>query len=168
MSEQKKYILTEEQATRKLQRMAYEIVEENLDDNTDHIILAGIKEHGLVIAKTLQQMLSKIFKGTIEVVEVELDKRNPREIKWSNNQDYTGKAIILTDDVANSGKTMLYALKPLLNFHPRKIQTLALIERLHKKFPVHTDYVGLSISTTLQEHIFVEVEGDRITGAYLV
>jgi pyrimidine operon attenuation protein / uracil phosphoribosyltransferase len=32
---------------------------------------------------------------------------------------------------------------------------------------VHPDYVGLSISTTMQEHIYVEVDGDTVTGAYL-
>ncbi len=51
--------------------------------------------------------------------------------------------------------------------HPRKIQTLALVERTHKAFPVNLDYVGLSVATTLQEHIYVEVDGEVVTGAYL-
>ena len=62
---------------------------------------------------------------------------------------------------------MMYAFKPLLEIHPRKVQTLVLVERSHKLFPVQTDYAGLSITTTLQEHIIVESEGEEITGAWL-
>jgi pyrimidine operon attenuation protein / uracil phosphoribosyltransferase len=62
---------------------------------------------------------------------------------------------------------MFYALKPFLHSSPKKIQTLALVERSHKQFPIQTDYTGLSIATTLQEHISVETEGERITGAWL-
>ncbi|MET0243089.1 MAG: phosphoribosyltransferase family protein [Flavitalea sp.] len=77
------------------------------------------------------------------------------------------KVIILVDDVANSGKTLLYALKPFLEFHPKKIQIVVLVGRTHKSFPIQPDYVGLSLSTTFQEHIFVEVNGERVTGAWM-
>ena len=75
--------------------------------------------------------------------------------------------IIIIDDVTNSGKTLLYALKPFLEYYPRKIQTLVLVERSHKTYPIHPDYVGLSLATTLQDHIYVEVKDNEITGAYL-
>ena len=52
-------------------------------------------------------------------------------------------------------------------FHPKKIQTLVLVERTHKAFPVKTDYVGVSLATTLQDHIFVEVKQGKLVGAYL-
>ena len=74
---------------------------------------------------------------------------------------------MLVDDVANSGRTLLYDLKPFLQTYPKKIQTLVLVERSHKLFPVQTDFVGLSISTTIQEHIIVETNGDEIAGAWL-
>ena len=76
--------------------------------------------------------------------------------------------IILIDDVTNSGKTLLYALKPLLDAHPKTIQTLVLVERMHKLFPVKPDFVGLSISTTVEEHIQVETINGEIIGAYVV
>ncbi len=76
--------------------------------------------------------------------------------------------IIVVDDVSNSGKTLLYALKPFINSHPKKIQILVLVERTHTSFPVRPDYVGLSIATTIQEHIFVEVNGEEVAGAYLI
>jgi pyrimidine operon attenuation protein/uracil phosphoribosyltransferase len=74
---------------------------------------------------------------------------------------------LLVDDVASSGKTMLYALKPFLQFHPKKIETLVLVERTHKQFPVHVDYVGMPVATTLEEHILVEVVDGVIVGAYM-
>ena len=76
--------------------------------------------------------------------------------------------VIVADDVVNAGKTLLYALKPILQFSPKKIQTLVLVERTHKAFPVTSDYVGLSIATTLEEHIIVEVEDNEINGAYMI
>jgi pyrimidine operon attenuation protein/uracil phosphoribosyltransferase len=120
-----------------------------------------------VVAKVIQQMLSEISSIKTELITVTLDKKEPTEVSLSKSIDFNGKVIILIDDVSNSGKTLLYALKPFIEFHPKKIQTLVLVERTHTSFPVRPDYVGLSIATTLQEHIFVEVKKDEILGAYL-
>jgi pyrimidine operon attenuation protein/uracil phosphoribosyltransferase len=161
----KNFILTAGLAEKKLQRMAYEIAERNVGE--PRLILAGIKDNGVVIANQLRIMLGQIFKGSIEVIEIGLEKRNPNEIILSEEKKLDHAVVILVDDVANSGKTMAYSLKPFLNHHPKKIQTLALVDRAHKDFPVHTDYVGLSLATTLQEHIFVEVEAGKVSGAWL-
>ncbi|MBV4356122.1 phosphoribosyltransferase family protein [Pinibacter aurantiacus] len=166
MSEQKNYILNKQIATKKLERMAYEIAEQNVGEK--RLILAGIKDNGVAMAYFLKKLLQSIFSGVIDVIELNLDKRNPGEIEISSAENFDDAVIIVVDDVANSGKTMLYALKPFLQFHPKKIQTLALVERTHKVYPVNTDYVGVSLATTLQEHIFVEVEEGEVTGAYLV
>jgi len=166
MNEQKNYILNKQIATKKLERMAYEIAEQNVGEK--RLILAGIKDNGVAMAYFLKKLLQSIFSGVIDVIELNLDKRNPGEIEISSTENFDDAVIIVVDDVANSGKTMLYALKPFLKYHPKKIQTLALVERTHKVYPVNTDYVGVSLATTLQEHIFVEVEGGEVTGAYLV
>jgi pyrimidine operon attenuation protein/uracil phosphoribosyltransferase len=161
----KNYVLDQETVAKKLQRIAYEIVENNLDEQ--EIILAGIRDNGSVIARNIQQLLKPISSIKTEIIDISLDKRSPGEITLSKSQDFTGKVIVVVDDVANSGKTMLYAMKPFLAFHPKKIQTLALVDRMHKTYPVKTDYIGLSLATTLQEHIYVEVAGEVVTGAYL-
>jgi pyrimidine operon attenuation protein / uracil phosphoribosyltransferase len=161
----KNYILDEGTAARKLQRMAFEILENNLDEQ--EIILAGIRDSGSVIARNIQQLLQQIGGMKTEIIDISLDKKDPGEIQLSKNMDFTNKVIVVIDDVANSGKTMLYAMKPFLVFQPKKIQTLALVERTHKKYPVKTDYVGLSVATTLQEHIYVDVEASVIKGAYM-
>jgi pyrimidine operon attenuation protein/uracil phosphoribosyltransferase len=161
----KNYILDKILAKKKLQRMALEMAERNTD--ADYIILAGIVDNGVILANILKPMLALTFDGKIEVMEISLDKKNPQSVKLGANLDFNKAVIILVDDVAMSGKTLTYALKPFLEFHPQKIQTLVLVERTHKTFPVSADYVGFSVATTIQEHIFVEVENGEVTGAYL-
>ncbi len=146
--------------------MAYEMAEE-LGGTDMPVILAGIKDNGVVMANILAIQLKKIAAIDTEIIEITLDKRHPGEISLSKSMDFNDRIIVLVDDVTNSGKTLLYALKPFLASHPAKIQILALVERTHKAFPVKADYVGISIATTLQEHIYVEVEGDAIMGAYM-
>ena len=165
MAGNKNYILDQQVTEKKLRRMALEIIENNLDET--ELILVGIRENGTVVARTIQRMIAEIADIKTELISISLDKRLPKVITLSQTFDFNNKVIIIIDDVANSGKTLLYALKPFLDFHPKKIQSLVLVERSHNSFPVHSDYVGLSIATTLQEHIHVEVDGDKIMGAYL-
>ncbi len=166
MPTERKYILDETAAAVKMERMAYEIAEQLVGEEGE-LILAGIRDNGVVMAHTLAKLLEKICGRPSRILEISLDKRHPGAITLNERPSFDNALIILIDDVVNSGKTLLYALKPFLEDHPRRIQVLTLVERTHKAFPVNADYVGVSIATTLQEHIFVEVEGDRITGAYL-
>jgi pyrimidine operon attenuation protein / uracil phosphoribosyltransferase len=163
MTAEKKYILNKEVAAKKMRRMAYEILENNLEEK--EIVLAGIRGSGSVVAHNIEKILKEISSFQIETITVSLDKKQPEEISLSKTIDFTGKVIIVIDDVSNSGKTMLYALKPFINYHPKKIQTLVLVERSHNSFPVRPDYVGLILATTMQEHIYVEVAGDEVLGA---
>ena len=165
MGTEKKYILSKEVVEKKLRRMAYEILENNIDEK--EIILAGIRESGSVVARVIQKMLGEISSIKTEFITITLDKKEPTDVSLSTSFDFNEKVIIVIDDVCNSGKTLLYALKPFIAFHPKKIQILVLVERTHTSFPVRPDYVGLSIATTIQEHIFVEVKGEEVTGAYL-
>ncbi|MDP4284415.1 MAG: phosphoribosyltransferase family protein [Bacteroidota bacterium] len=157
------FIMSKEIAYRKIQRIAYEITEHNI--NEKQIIIAGIKKNGLIIANILHGFLKEIFKGEIIVIGINLNKKDPKNASVSDEIDFENKIVIITDDVVNSGRTLLYALKPFLDFYPKKIQTLVLVERSHKEFPVTPDYVGLSISTALSEKIIVETEGGEILGA---
>jgi pyrimidine operon attenuation protein / uracil phosphoribosyltransferase len=161
----KNYILSPEIAAKKLRRMAFEILENN--DGESGFILAGIRESGTAIAQRIQELLKEIAGINVELITVSLDKKNPKEVTISKNLDFQNHVIILIDDVSNSGKTLLYAIKPFLDLNPKKIQTLVLVERRHNAFPVKPDYVGLSVATTLQEHIYVEVEKGRVMGAWL-
>lgn len=158
-------ILDQPTAARKLQRIALEIAERNHDQQD--LLLIGIKENGIHIAQILAGYLKENFTGNIEIASLSMNKKKPEQVILNTSTDLNNKNILLIDDVANSGSTMLYALKPLLDFHPAKIETVALVERTYKKFPIHIDYVGMSVATTREENIVVMVEEGMVTGATL-
>lgn len=165
MTTDKKYILTKEIADKKLRRMALEICERNQSEN--ELVLIGIKGSGMVVAEKISHYIKNTFHGAITVHCLHIDKKEPGPVKIEPVIDCNNKVVVLADDVANSGKTMLYALKPFLDAYPKKIQTLVLVERTHKSFPIDIDYTGLSVSTGLYEHIYVEVDGGEIQGAWM-
>jgi pyrimidine operon attenuation protein/uracil phosphoribosyltransferase len=158
-------VLNQEAIRRKMKRMALQIAEENSDET--ELVIAGITGNGIRVAKNLIENLEKLASFKTRFVQVTLNKKDPLEVAIEPAIDVTDKVVILVDDVSNTGRTLLYALKPFLATQPKKIQTLVLVERSHKLFPVQNDYAGLSIATTLQEHITVETEGETITGAWL-
>lgn len=163
----KNQILTKEVAERKMQRIALEIAAQLYNENSPLIII-GIAGSGMVIADKIFILLKPLLQLPVQIVTCTLNKKNTDVISYSEDIDFNNKNVLLVDDVTNSGRTLLYALKPLLDYHPRSIQTMSLVERMHKSFPVKIDYIGLSIATTLQDHIQVEVEGGEVMGAYIL
>ena len=163
--ETKSAILDRAAVKRKIRRMALEIAERNLGEK--EMVLAGIVGNGIVVARSVAAELQRIVSVNITVVSIELNKKTPGHVLITPQIDLNNKLVIIADDVADSGKTMFYALKPFLNTHPKQVQTLVLVERSHKRFPIQTDYAGLTIATTLQEHIAVETAGEEISGAWL-
>lgn len=157
-------ILSKEIAEKKMRRMAMEVAERNHDKAS--LILIGIKENGIVIAEKIAFMLKDIFPGTIDILWLSMDKKHPGEIVLSKTIKFDETNVILIDDVANSGRTMFYALQPLLRDHPRQVETLALLERTHKLFPIELNYVGHSVSTTKDEMIVVKVDNGEVEGAF--
>ncbi len=166
MAKQKVLILNKERIDRKLQRMAYQLWEQN--SNEDGITMIGIDGSGLAVARNLADILTSISPLKVEVMSLKMNKRKPLAKEIVLDADLSDKSVVLVDDVANSGKTLLYALKPILNFDVRKIIIAVLVERKHKSYPVSPDIIGHSVATTLKEHIEVETRDDIITGAYLM
>lgn len=160
-------ILSKEVAEKKMQRIALEIAGQMYGE-TEPLIIIGITGSGMVIAKKLVSLLATLLEIPIQIISCQLNKRNPEGIKYSEEIDFNNKNVLFVDDVTNSGRTLLYALKPLLNYYPKRIQTMSLVERMHKSFPINIDYIGLSIATTLQDHIQVEVENEEVLGAYIL
>lgn len=165
MSE-RNYILDKTTSARKLHRMALELAEQ-LNGDLTPVLIFGIRNSGTVIAEQIASFLRQYITNDIQTASLTLDKSMPREVEVSISADLNGFHVVIADDVTNSGKTLLYALKPLLQFHPKSIQTLVLVERMHKLFPVKPDFVGLSVATTIQDHIQVEVKDGQIEGAYI-
>jgi pyrimidine operon attenuation protein/uracil phosphoribosyltransferase len=165
MNKQRLLILDRERIDRKLQRMAYQIWEEN--SNEKAITLVGIEESGMAVAKSLVERLRKISPLNIDLISLKLNKKKLLNEDIKIAEDLNGRTVILVDDVANSGKTLLYGLRPLMNYELKKIMIAVLIDRKHKSYPITPDIIGQSVSTTLLEHIEVVTEGDDITAAYL-
>ncbi len=165
MSKEKTLILDKERINKKMQRMAFQIWEEYSEEKA--VTLIGIEGSGAIVAKSLAKRLTDISPLEVEYINLKLNKRKPLKEEIILNKELNDKAVVLVDDVANSGKTLLYALRPILDFEPKKVMIAVLVDRRHKSFPITPDIVGHSIATTLQEHIEVETEGNRITAAYL-
>lgn len=163
--ETKNVILTRDVIEKKIKRIAYEIYEHNSDEQ--EIILAGIWDRGMILAEKIATILKEISPLKITLLQLKLDKQRPETVELSEVIDFNGRVIVLVDDVANSGRTMLYALKPFLQFLPKRIQTAVLVDRKHKSFPLSVDFVGYSLATTKKDMVMVDVENEEITSAYL-
>lgn len=161
-------ILTAEDIRQKTTRIAYQILEENFAEKK--MVIIGIKDNGLLYARQLKAAIEKIEKIEIELLSLSIDKSKPlsHPVVLDNESTLNGKVVVLVDDVANTGKTMFYALQPLLQYSPKKVQAVVLVDRQHKLFPVTPDFVGLSLSTTLKEHIEVQFDKRGNGTAYLV
>ncbi|MGI9192705.1 MAG: phosphoribosyltransferase family protein [Chitinophagaceae bacterium] len=153
------------QAERCLTRLAFEIYERNID--LSHLVLVGIAQRGVELAQMLKKKIEKISPINIELVTLNIDKNKPTEAQFKQGFNPQGKTIILIDDVANSGKTMTYALRLFLETDVQAIQVGVLIERQHKRFPINSDYIGLQIATTVQDHISVDIENGKVLGAFI-
>lgn len=146
--------------------MALQVAEEFINDHTPIIVL-GIQQAGNVIAEKIGSLIQQYLSVPVSILPLNINKQKPTEITLDNCIDFNNKNILVCDDVANTGKTLLYSLKPLLEKNPKSISVLVLVERSHKRFPIKPDFVGLSLATTLQENIVVEIEHGEIMGAYV-
>lgn len=152
-------ILDERQIKQKIKRLAIHILENNF--NQKEIILAGINNNGMGFAKLLFEELQSLSDTTtFTLTRIRLNPAKPLssdvEVEMPV-KDLKGKAIIIVDDVANTGRTIFYALKPLMDILPKRVEVAVLVDRKHKSFPIKVDYVGLSLATTMREHIDVQI-----------
>lgn len=163
MAESHVLILNKQQIQQRINRIAYQILEDNLDEK--EIVLAGIWDRGYKLAIRLQAVLEQIGSFKVTLLRVDLEKLNSKLVAKTDlpEKNWAGKVIILVDDVLNSGKTLAYGLGVFLNTPHKKIRTVVLVDRSHKIFPIATDYVGLQLATVLKEHVHVliDVEGEE-------
>jgi pyrimidine operon attenuation protein/uracil phosphoribosyltransferase len=161
-TESKTTILNAVQIEHKIRRIAYQIYETNMDEET--IILAGIHQNGYVFAEKLAKYLEKISSLRVMLCRVEIDKNKPdSSIKTSLTPDqYKNKSLVLVDDVLNSGQVLMYAVRHFLDVPLKKFKTAVLINRNHKRYPVKADFKGLSLSTSLQEHVEVDFDKNEV------
>lgn len=141
-----------------IERMVHEIVENFYGDKD--LIIIGIKSMGSRLASRIKARLEELEHFSIVYYDLEIEKDDPinHPIKLSPKADsFAGKRVLLIDDVLNSGRTMIYASQHILKDPVTSLTTLCLVDRIHRRFPIKADIVGISLSTTLQEHILVNL-----------
>ena len=156
-------ILDNESVNKKLDRITHQIIEDNF--NEKELIIIGISEKGFLLAKKIESLLKKIQTSIhIELIELIIDKSNPNTspIDLKPTKSFQNKKVILIDDVLNSGKTLMHAAAHVLKQNISKMKTIVLVDRRHRLFPIKADWVGMTLSTTMQEHIRVQFIKDEI------
>ncbi|MBT8302838.1 MAG: phosphoribosyltransferase [Bacteroidia bacterium] len=156
----KNIILDHKQIVHKIRRIAYQVYESNINEN--EVVIAGIEPNGYVFAKKVKSQLEKISDIKVNLCKVTIDKKNPRKpiVTSISENDYKNKSLILVDDVLNSGTTLVYGVKYFLDVPLKQFKTAVLVNRNHKKYPVKADYKGISLSTSLKEHVTVKLVKD--------
>ncbi len=157
----KTLILSHNEISLKLDRIAWQILEEHY--NETNIVLIGLLDRGANVAEKIKLRMQKHTRINLISTTINVDKSNPLSSKAviGNSSIIKNNPIILVDDVLNSGITMAGALKEVLAFNPKSVQTAVLANRDHHKFPIQANFVGISIATTLKEHItYSELEGE--------
>lgn len=160
MPDKKLLVLNSQQIQQKIDRMAYQVWEDNL--NEQEIVIAGIAECGYVVAKRVMEVLQRISGIKVILMKIILDK-DSSHLKAETDvpvEDCAGKVVILADDVLNSGRTLAYGMGVFLNIPLKKIRTMVMVDRSHKVFPVSTDFTGLELATILKEHVDVVMAED--------
>lgn len=161
---QKKKILENTQILNKIKRISLQIIESNLDSSK--LIICGIEKNGALLAQKICAELNHITKKNIIFCKIKINKSNPTEnIQLSINKEVCeNQSIVIVDDVLNSGKTLIYAVKHFLDIEVKSIKTAVLVNRSHKKFPISADFKGINLSSSLQNHVDVVFTNDKIEG----
>lgn len=169
MDTTKTLVLNDKQIEQKINRIAYEIYENNYEEKD--IIIAGIAPNGFFLAQKITKVLEKISPIKVRLLEIEIDKENPiaEKVKFElSDKEIKGKVILLVDDVLKSGKTLIYGARYFLSAPVKRLSTVVLVDRNHTRYPIKADYVGISLATTLKEHISVELGKKGKQAVYLI
>ena len=165
MSSNTPEILGAEAIAHKVQRLAWELYDRH--SKAEQLYVVGIQGNGYWLAQQLVAKLNAISDIKIELMELALDKSDPKPADMQINLP-SGAHVALVDDVLNSGRTLLWAVIKLMEFHPQQLSTTVLVDRSHKRYPVKADIKGLSLSTTLQETVKLNVENGAAVNVCLV
>jgi len=160
MPNQPLLILNQQQIQQKIDRIAYQILEDNFDEK--EILIAGMLPRGTHIARRLKDILDEIapFKSRLLTIDVDRNSTSLNARYDFDINDCNNKVVILVDDVLNSGKALAYGFGVFMNAPLKKLRTVVLVDRNHKSFPVTTDYAGIALSTIIKQHIDVVLNKD--------
>jgi pyrimidine operon attenuation protein/uracil phosphoribosyltransferase len=159
-----KTILTEQQVSLTIKRLAHQVLENHLD-LADTVII-GLQPRGIyvsdkIVAELKSNLKDKTFNyGILDITFYRDDVR--REIKVPNKTDITfsieNKKVVLIDDVLYTGRTIRAALDALLDFgRPAKVELCVLIDRrFSRQLPIQPDYAGKVIDALISQKVIVK------------
>jgi pyrimidine operon attenuation protein/uracil phosphoribosyltransferase len=156
--EERTLILSDKQIQHKIKRIAFQILE--VYDHQSELIIAGIADNGYIFAQKLVDHIKMVSEVKPKLCEIKMNKKKPHQSPNISLKpdEYENQSFILVDDVLNTGSTLLYAVKHLLDTDLKVLKTAVLIDRSHKKFPIKADFKGLSLSTSLHEIVKISFE----------
>ena len=159
-------LLNAEKIKLSTRRIAFQILESNF--SSDEVHLVGIEKNGVVFARRIQAILDEIAPFKTHFSSLTIDKRNPHApIRCTQDlHKIKEMPVVVIDDVLNTGSTLMFAVKYLLDFPVSHLKTAVLVNRNHKKYPIKGDFKGISLSTSINEHIEVIFDSDK-EGVYL-
>lgn len=155
-------ILNRQQLDQKVHRMAYQLYEQHQDET--ELVIVGLQGNGYVLAKEIHAYFQQICPIKARLLELKIDKENPfnQQISCAGDDTIAGLSMALVDDVLNSGATLIASVQYFISKPMKRITTLVLIDRNHRRFPVAADITGMSMATTVQEHVAVRSENDML------
>ncbi len=169
MPNSKTLILNARQIQQRIDRIAYQLYENYYQEK--EMVVAGIAKNGYALAERIAEKLQEISSIKVKIAEVVVNKKSPlsEKVKVSlPEKELKGKVVVVVDDVLESGRTMMYGIDPFLKYSVKRLTTVVLVNRDHRSFPVKADFVGISLATTMQEHIAVELNGGKNDAVYLM
>lgn len=161
MTAEDNIILNTKQINQKIKRIAYQIYETNTSEK--EVIIAGIIGNGFIFAKKIALVLEDISDLSVTLCEVNINKKKPLEKITTSIpvNAYKNKSLVLIDDVLSSGTTLIYGIKHFLDVPLKRFKTAVLVNRNHKKYPVKADFKGISLSTSIKEHVQVSFKNEE-------
>lgn len=165
----KTLVLDSKQIEQRINRIAHELYENNYSEK--NIVMAGIAPNGFVLAGRIAKALESISPIKVTLSKLVINKENPLEEQASIDlkpAEIKNKVIVLVDDVLNSGKTLIYGARIFLDAPVKRLTTVVLVDRNHTRYPVKADFSGLTLATTMQEHISVELSPKGKEAVYLL
>jgi len=158
-------VMTAEDVSRALKRMAHEIIERN--SGLDDVVIIGLERGGVPIAEALSTALSSIEGREVPVGSVDAsfhrDDISTTHVLPEVTRipfSVTDKHVVLCDDVLYTGRTVRAALDAVTDFgRPRTIQLAVVVDRGHRELPIRPDYVGKNLPTSRSESVRVTLDG---------
>jgi pyrimidine operon attenuation protein / uracil phosphoribosyltransferase len=154
----KSQLLSADDVSRALKRMAHEIIERN--ERLDDVYLVGLQR----LTQLLREISgSEVPLGLLDVSFFRDDlegKPFTRSSATTIEGDLTGRTIVLVDDVLFTGRTIRAALNALSDWgRPRAVQLAVMVDRGHRELPIRPDFVGKNLPTAANEAINALLEG---------